>query len=191
MKTRNYYLGISILGLIAFLAYGCKTSTPGDAVRSAMEKEIIKDEAEAYIDEPNVPAVVVDEFIKDQSDTIERKWLVLEKEPQNEVKVVLPEVFIVAYKSNDQNMRDKYSKEGELIDRNHLVNLSVLPQQALDLIQKGEYKDWEVVGDVYETLDNITFEPIRYIVTLKKAEEKERLFFDFEGNILKIQQLTK
>lgn len=190
MKTINYYLGMSITGLIAFLAYSCKTGNPGDAVRAAMEKEIIKEKAEVYMDELNVPAVVVEEFIKNQSDTIKRQWLVYEKPLQEEVNIELPEVYIVAYRNNDQDLRDKYSKEGEIIDRNHLVNLSVLPHQALDLIQKGEYKDWEVVGDVYETLDNITYEPIGFIVTLKKAEEKERLFFDLEGSIVKIQQLT-
>lgn len=190
MKTINFYLGMSITGLLASLVYSCQTGSPGDAVRTAMEKEIIKEEAEVYMDELNVPAVVVDEFIKNQSDTIERQWLVYDKKTDEEIDVKLPEVYIVAYSKNAQDHRDRYSKEGKIIDRNQLINLSVLPHQALDIIQKGEYKDWEVVGDVYETLDNLTYEPVGYIVKVKKAEKKERLFFDLEGNIVKIQQLT-
>ncbi len=191
MKTINYYLGISIMVFIALLAFSCKTGTPGDAVRAAMEKEIIKEKAEVYIEELNVPAVVVREFNKNQSDTIVRQWLVYKETPGEEIDIELPEVYIVAYGNDAQEYRDKYSKDGEIIDMNHLVNLSVLPHQALDLLQKGEYKEWEVVGDVYETLDNITNEPIGFIVKVKKAEQKERLFFDPEGNVVKIQKLTR
>jgi len=190
MKTINFYLGMSLTGLLASLAYSCNTGTPGEAVRTAMEKEIIKEKAEVYIDELKVPAVVVDEFTKNKSDTIERQWLVYEKKPEEEINVELPEVYIVAYSMNALDHRDSYSKEGKIIDRNQLVNLSVLPQKALDFVQKDEYKDWEVVGDVYETLDNFTYEPVGYIVKIKKADKKERLFFDMEGNIVKIQQLT-
>jgi hypothetical protein len=191
MKTLNYYLGISISLFIAFLVYGCKTGTPGDAVRAAMEKELIKEKAEKYIEELNVPAVVVEEFMKNKSDTVERQWLIYQESPGVEINLEIPEVYIVSYKKNGQDYRAKYSKEGEIIDINHMVDLSILPHRALDLLQKGEYKEWEVVGNVFETLDNVTKEPVGFIVKVKKAEEKERLFFDLEGNVVKIQELTR
>ena len=156
-----------------------------------MEKEIIKEKAEEYIEELNVPAVVVEEFMKNQSDKVERRWLVYKETPGEEINIDLPEVYIVAYRKNVQDYRAKYSKEGVILDINHLINLSVIPPQALDLLQKGAYKEWEVVGDVFETLDNITNEPVGLIVTVKKAEQKERLFFDLEGNVVKIQKLTR
>jgi hypothetical protein len=191
MKTTNYYLGISITGLIAILVCSCKTGTPGEAVRAAMETEIVKEKAEEYIEELNVPAVVVEEFTKNQSDTVERQWLVYKETPGEEINIELPEVYIVTYRKNAQDCRARYSKEGNIIAMNHLVDLSVLPHRALDLLQKGAYKEWEVVGDVFETLDNITNEPVGFIAKVKKAEEKERLFFDPEGNVVKIQKLTR
>ncbi len=191
MKTINYYLGLSTAVLVGILVYCCKTGTPGDAVKTAMEKEIIKEKAEVYIEEHNVPAVVVEEFIKNRSDTIKREWLVYQEKAGEEIKVGLPEVYIVAFSKNAQDYKAKYSKEGDFIDLNHLTNISVLPESALDVLKKGEYKDWEVVGDVFEILDNISNEPTGFIVNIQKAEQKERLFFNLEGNIVKIQKISQ
>jgi hypothetical protein len=190
MKTMKYYLGISLTGLMAFLVYSCKTSSPGDAVKAAMEKEIIKEKAEALIDEQEVPEVVVAAFVKNKPETIERTWLIYKETPEQQIKVELPEVYIVAYRDNGQDYRARYSREGDIININHLIGLTVLPSAAQDLLQKGEYRDWQVTGDVYETLDNITNEPIGFIVKVKKAEQSERLFFDLEGNVVKIQELS-
>jgi hypothetical protein len=191
MRAMKYYLGISLTGLMAFLVYSCKTSSPGDAVKAAMEREIIKEKAEELIDEQKVPEVVVAAFIKNKPDIIERTWLVYKETPEEEVKVKIPEVYIVAYRDNDQDYRAKYSKEGDIINLNQLISLSILPDAALNTLQKGEYRDWEVTGDVYETLDNITNEPIGFIVKVKKADQSEKLFFDLEGNIVKIQELSQ
>ncbi len=191
MKTIRFYLGITIVGLTAFLANSCKTGTPGDAVRNAMEKEIIKEESETFIEEHNVPAVIVKEFNNRQSDTIERQWLVFEQLPEDTIKLELPEVYIVKYSQNSQDYRSKYSIAGEIIEKNHLINISVLPVPAQDVLKKGEYKDWEVVGDVFETLDNKTDEPIGFIVKVKKGLNKEKVFFDLEGNMVKIQTMVQ
>jgi hypothetical protein len=190
MRAMKYYLGISLTGLIALLVYSCKTSSPGDAVKAAMEKEIIKEKAEALIDEQEVPEVVVAAFVKNKPETIERTWLIYKETPEQQIKVELPEVYIVAYRDNGQDYRARYSREGDIININHLIGLTVLPSAAQDLLQKGEYRDWQVTGDVYETLDNITNEPIGFIVKVKKAEQSERLFFDLEGNVVKIQELS-
>ena len=191
MKSLKYYLGMSITGLIAFLVYSCKTSTPGDAVKAAMEKEIIKEEAEESIDELNVPAVVVEAFSKDRPDTMKRTWLVYKAKSGDQVKVELPEVYIVAFKKDAQDYRIRYSREGDVVGLNRLIEMYALPEDALNLLHQGAYKDWEVVGDVFETLDNITNEPIGFLVKVQKEGQRERLFFDTDGNILKIQQLTQ
>jgi hypothetical protein len=191
MKTKRNHLKILFSGVIALIMmYGCKTGTPGDAVRTAMEEELIKEKAEKYIEENKVPAVVVDEFVKNHSDSIERQWLVYEQEPGKEVSVDLPEVYIVAFRKADQNYRTKYSREGEVIDRTRLSDLSVLPDKALDILQKGDYKDWKIVGDIFETLDKMTMEPTGFIVRVEKSDQTKRLFFDLQGNIVKIQKIS-
>ncbi len=191
MKTTNFYLSISIAGLMALLASSCRTGTPGDAVRTAMEKELIKEKAEVYIEENNVPAVVVEEFMKGRNDTVKRKWLVYKEPAEEQVNVKLPDVYIVAFRSNDQNYRAKYSREGDILTMNHMVGLSVLPDPALNVIQRDDYKGWQVVGDVYETLDNVTGEPTGFIVNVSKDDRKERVFFDLEGNTVKIQTIQR
>jgi hypothetical protein len=192
MRTRRNHFELLFAGVMAiFSLYSCNTGTPGEAVRSAMEREMIREKAEEYIAEHDVPAVVVDEFNKNQSDTIERQWLVYKKMPEEEINVELPDVYIVAFKKDNQNYRTRYSKEGEVIDRNRSANLSVLPDAALDILRKGEYKDWQIEGDVFEILDNETRVPTGYFVRVTKDDQTEKLFFDLDGQIVKINTISE
>ena len=154
-----------------------------------MEKELIKEKATVFLEEHNVPAVVVKEFDRGRSDTIKRQWLVYKKAPEDNINVELPEVYIVKYKLEGQEYSTKYSREGELIETNRLVNLTVLPEESREMLQNGDYKDWKVVGDVLELLDNNTGEPASYIVTLEKTGTRERVFFNRDGETVKIQKL--
>ena len=190
MKKLKIYFGIPLAVLLAFAVNSCKTSSPGDAVNAAMQKEIIKQKVEEIIKEENVPEVVVDAFIKRRPEALDRSWLIYEQTPEQKIELALPEVYIVAFSEKGEHYRARYSKEGNIIDLNHRIDLSVLPEGALDIIQKGEYSDWQVEGDVYETLDNETQEPIGYIVTVKKGEAQNRLFFDVDGTMVKVQTLT-
>jgi hypothetical protein len=189
MKTRIFYTGFALTGLF-FLIYGCTRTTPADAVKTAMEKELIKEKATKILEEYNVPEVVVKEFNKTHSDTIYRQWLVYKTNPEETINVKLPEVYIVKYHIDNQGYREKYSREGKIIETNRSINFTVLPNKASDLIKKGDYKDWELVGDVLELLDNSTGDPVGYVVTVAKAQNKERIFFNDEGDIVKIQELT-
>ena len=189
MKTRTFLLGIMAAGIAGYLLLGCSGGSPGNAVRAAMEKELIKEKAMEYLEEHDVPAVVIKEFNNRHSDTITRQWLAYKKTPGERINLELPEVYVVNYNVNDQGFSEKYSNEGEIIETNRTINLSVLPNKASDLLQKGEYKNWEVSGDVLELLDNLTNEPVGYLVTVAKSDNKERIFFDRTGHIVKIQKL--
>ena len=68
-----------------------------------------KEKTTEYLEEYDVPAVVVKEFIEDQSDTIQRKWLVYKKTPEERINVQLPEVYIANYSINDREYSTKYS----------------------------------------------------------------------------------
>lgn len=102
----------------------------------------------------------------------------------------LPDVYLVRFKSNDRDFNEKYSDKGEIIEKNGVINYSVLPGKASDLLKKGEYKDWDVSGDVLELLDNLTGETIGYMVNVEKADQKERLIFKPSGEIGKIQKIS-
>jgi hypothetical protein len=190
MKNLKSYIGVPVAGLLAIMVYGCKTSTPGDAVKAAMQKEIIKEKVEDMITEDNVPEVVVEAFNQRRPEVHDRSWFIYEQTPEQKIDLALPEVYIVAFSEKGENYKAKYSKEGDILELNHLIDLSVLPRTALDVIQKGDYKDWKVVGDVYETLDNDTKLPVGFIVTVSKGDEKNWLFFDVDGTLVKIQTLT-
>lgn len=190
MKTRTIYLGIQAAAIFTILVSGCKSGTPGEAVKVAMEKEIVKEKAEVFLEENNVPAVIVKEFEKAHSDTIKRQWIVYQKAPGEVVNLELPEIYIVKYRKDDQEYRIKYSGKGKILETNRMINLSVLPDPARKYLQEGEYKDWELVGDVFEILDNITGESLGYIVTAEKTGNKERVYFNQTGEVVKIQKLT-
>jgi hypothetical protein len=189
MKTRIFYLGISISGLF-FLLNGCTPSSPGDAVRAAMEKELVKEKVTKILNEYDVPEVVVEEFNNNHSDTLTRQWSVYAMTPEDTLHVVLPEVYIVNYRINNQGYCQKYSNEGKIIETNRSVNFSILPKKASDLIKKGEYKDWKLDGDVLELLDNSTHDTVGYMVTVAKANNKERIFFNEDGDVVKIEKVV-
>jgi hypothetical protein len=188
MKTRTFLSGIAVFSL-AMIIHGCNTASPGSAVKVAMEKEIIKEKAMDYLEENNVPEVVVKAFITNHSDTIAREWVVYKK-PEEEISVKLPEVYIATYEVNDKEYNEKYSNEGEVLEKNRVINYSILPEKASDLLQNGEYKDWEVTGDVLELLDNISGETLGYIVNIVKSDQKERIIFDKTGKIEKAQIIS-
>lgn len=190
MKTRTINLGIQAIVIATCTMYACTSGTPGDAVKAAMEKEIIKEKAQVYLEEYNVPAVIVKKFEKTHSDTITRQWLVYKKTPEEVIKVQLPEIYIVRYNKKGQEYSMKYSDKGEILETNRLINLSVLPDPAREMFQKGEYKEWDIVGDVFEILDNITGESAGYIVTVEKTGNKERVFFNRAGKVVKIQKIS-
>ena len=158
MKTKIFYLGIPITGLF-FLLIGCTHTSPGDAVRAAMEKELVKEKVTKLLEEYDVPEVVVEEFNNNHSDTIARQWSVFAMTPEDTLDINLPEVYIVKYRIDNKGYREKYSNEGKIMETNCSVNFSVLPKKASDLIKKGEYKDWKLDGDVLELLEAVAQQP--------------------------------
>ena len=187
MKALTYLTEMAVAAIVVFSFSCCNSGSPGNAVKAAMEKEMIKEKAMEYLEENDVPAIVVKEFNNNHSDTITRQWLVYKKTPEEVINVELPGLYIVSYNRNAQGYCEKYSDKGEIIETNRMINFSVLPDKASVLFTTGTYKAWEVSGDILEILDHFTNEPVGYVVTVVKSDNQERIFFNREGDITKIQ----
>ena len=183
-RQSNYFIWV----LFLLTAIGCQNVSEG-GVQEEITKEEAAEKAEVYLEEHDVPYVVVDAFKSKNSDIPEYEWLVYRSDTSTDVSVALPSEYVVAYKKNNQQYRSTYTKEGKRIEILRLNNMNIVPEKGKKYIETY-YKDWNVTS-VYEKLDTENEETIGFIVTIEKENKKEKVFFDMNGKAIKVQTIRK
>jgi len=195
MKTKFFLnrllivAGISMSALLVSCNGGTPKQTIDTAVNNAVMEDSVKNDAENYIVKHHVPAVVVDAFNKENAKATNRQWFVYSGDPNDLTNVEIPDAYVVAYGKDNKKYKEKYSRQGEVMEIVRLGSTEILPDSVLQAIKSGQYKDWKISGDIYEKMDKDTRQPNGYVVVLQNGDKRVKLFFDPQGDITETRPL--
>lgn len=79
-----------------------------------------------------------------------------------------------------------FESTGELISCKVINKNAAPPKPILAAIEKGEYKDWKIVGDVLLIKNTQKKTVEHYAVKLEKGNQKKTLYFTTKGENIKV-----
>ncbi len=80
-----------------------------------------------------------------------------------------------------------FESTGELISYKVINKNAAPPRVILNSIEKGEYKDWKIVGDVMRIKNSQKKTVEHYAVKLEKGNMKKTLYFTLNGETLTVK----
>ncbi len=93
--------------------------------------------------------------------------------------------YAIRFKSKDgSEIFAVFESTGELIRYKEIKKNAPVPAAIITSIEKGEYKDWKIVGDVERIVNNQKKIAEHFTVKLEKAGKKKSLHFSPKGELL-------
>jgi hypothetical protein len=159
-----------------------------DEVEVPIERLILKKE--------NVPVSIVQAVNKSFQNGVALEWYsfpyllkeygwAFKSEGDKTIGNASPDLYAVHIRTSEGSRVDAiYTKDGKLVRSKEVVINTLIPLPVMKAIEKGQYKDWRIVGD-RSVIKVAQHSIVHYAVKVEKDNNKRTLYFDKNGNQLK------
>lgn len=133
---------------------------------------------------PNIDAedwYAYDYYWDTETDEVEEDSLI-------EVEYLYPEFYEVDFMMESKPYRSIFSRIGEFIETRRIIKEDELPSAVSNALKKGEYKDWELVGE-REKVEKTPKKETLYRVRVRKGKERQVLLFDSNGKLVQAKKI--
>jgi hypothetical protein len=96
--------------------------------------------------------------------------------------------YEIKFKGNDgSDIYAVFESTGELIKCKIINRDAPVPKQIRDALEKGEYKDWKITGDVMQIKSSQKKVDEHYAVKVEKDKMNKTLYFTPQGLLLSVR----
>jgi hypothetical protein len=103
------------------------------------------------------------------------------------VEYLYPEFYEVEFIKEGKTHKSIFSRPGKLLHTRKLIKDEEIPQQIVNSLKKGDYKDWNMVGEK-ERIEKESSEPL-YKLKVEKGRERQVLFYYGDGTLVQVKKI--